>query len=160
MKKLISILVVVFYSLSATSQTAATLSETLDWIKSKIELYPSCGTLCYTANVKYDLNLKVITIVYKSNWNNQVIYTIPLEDINPSGYSFTKDYIFTIRTNSNSMTWINIDSQGKSETKKVSEIYLVFDGPQFRANDLESRLIKAFNTAATLSGANNMKEVF
>ena len=160
MKKLIISLMVVFYSLSTFYQTEATLGETLEWIKSKIELYPSCGTLCYTANVKYDLVIKEITINYKSNWNNQVIYKIPLKDVNSSGYSFTKDYIFTIKTISQSITWINIDSNGNAETKMASEAYLVFDGAKFRANDLESRLIKAFNNAARLSGANVVKEVF
>jgi|BarGraIncu00222A_1022003.scaffolds.fasta_scaffold65729_2 viroplasmin and RNaseH domain-containing protein len=160
MKKISSVFVVVFFSLSTFCQTAATLSETLEWIKSKIELYSSCGTLCYTANVKYDLVAKEITINYKSNWNNQVIYKIPLKDINSSGYSFTKDYIFTIKTNRQSITWINIDSNGNTETKMASEAYRVFDGEKFRANDLESRLINAFNNAARLSGANVVKEVF
>lgn len=160
MKKTIISIFLIILAIPTFSQTTPTLSETLEWIKSKIELYPSCGDLCYTANVQYNLEQKELTVHYRSSWDNQVIYKIPLSDINPNGYSFTKDYVFTVKTNSQSMTWTNIESNGKTNTKMASEIYLVFDGPKFRANELESRLIKAFNNAARLSGASIPRESF
>lgn len=161
MKKIMGSLIVVFLSISTFCQTTATLSETLDWIKTKIEAYPSCGQIiCYTASVQYDLGYKDITIAYTSNLNNKVTYRIPLKDINTSGYSYTKDYLFRIATKSPSITWIEAGADGSRETKKVSEVFLVFDGPKFRANDLESRLIKAFNNAVILSGGTVAKEVF
>lgn len=161
MKKLVVLSVGIILAInSVMSQEEATLRETLEWLKSKIELYPLCKGICYTASVQYDLEKREMTVTYRSNLNNKVIYQIPLIDINPSGYSFIKDFQFTVKTNTSSMKWTNIDSNGNVDSKMVSEIYLVFDGPKFRANDLESRMITAFNHAAKLSGGRVVKEVF
>jgi hypothetical protein len=160
MKKFILILLLISPAFLSNAQSNSTLEETLLWLKSKIEAYPSCGGLCYTAKVTYDLNKKEITIEYTSNLNNKVIYIIPLRNINPYGYSYSKGFLFTVKTTGNNITRYDIGSDGSKTTKYESSAYLVFDDTKFKQEGLESRLIKAFNHACKLSGGNAGQEPF
>ncbi len=160
MRKLIIIGFMLSSSIMSYGQNEADMKETLEWIKSKVEAYPLCKEICYSANVKYDLELNLLSITYRSNVNNQITYIIPLKDVNSSKITYSNDYLFKIETFGASITWDEINSEGVRKVKKVSSVNLVFDGAQVRANDLESGLKQAFNKAVRLSGGIIAKEGF
>lgn len=136
------------------------LYETLEWLESKIEAYPLCEGLCYSAQVSYNIDKKKVYVIYTSSLGNRVAYEIPLQYISPSGYSYTKGFLFTLKTTANLIRRIDTDSNGKSTVSYDDAAYLVFDNIAFQSNNLYSRLKKAFNHAARLSGANISSEPF
>ncbi|MBW1613260.1 MAG: hypothetical protein JRJ57_04660 [Deltaproteobacteria bacterium] len=159
MKHLVTILLLAF-TITINAQEKPSLEETLNWIKSKVEAYPSCGGICYEADVSIDLNKKEISINYLSNLNNRIIYTIPLRYLNSQGYSYTRNFLFTIKTHGNKVKKYEISSSGIRTTEYNSVAYLVFDDGKFQEENLEKRLKEAFNHACLLSGGTVTKEVF
>jgi hypothetical protein len=160
MKKFIFLSLLMLMTLASYSQNNATLNETVYWIKKQIESYPSCGTLCYTAKVEYKSYLESLYVTYTSNWGNTTIFIIHLAKIDPHGYSYTKGYQFAIRTFGKEIIQKNIDSKGKVEILTKDIAYLVFDDESFQRNNLEPRLIEAFNHACLLLGGKVSPEPF
>ena len=152
MRKLISLLCLLLWGQLAFCQEP-TLEETLNWIKTKIEMYPSCGKPCYIAHVSFDLNEKTIHLTYHSDWGNAVEYLFSLKKINPASFKYEKQFLFSFNTYGNDVTHIDYD-RAKNETTSRNDgvVYLVFDDASFLKEDLQQRLTKAFQKVIVLSG--------
>jgi hypothetical protein len=165
MKTLCKIFILFLFLIPFNTQTFAQnnaeLGNSLLWIKSKIEAYPACYTPCYEAKVIYDIPNKLLIVRYMSNWGNTVIYTIPINKINPYGFTYTKDYIFTVKTMDDDIKWEEISKKtGMSSERYESEAYLVFQNEAFQSENLQPRLIKAFRRIIELCGGIQSKEPY
>lgn len=143
-----------------------TLKETQDWIKEKISgLEFSDEYVDYNYNINFingqliineeinisqDLNLHVSTL--------KNLVKIPASQINEIAFHEQDENVWLVIKTKNNLKLIEIQNSAKQE-KFVNEHALVL-GKEVLKNNLESRLTKAFRALVSLSGGENIKDVF